>query len=84
MIARRESSVRARTSSGLAPGAATAMASESLASAGGHRPSMAESHSGRASARAAGVQAGGSAARRMASAPSESEAKKVLPYGLPK
>ncbi len=61
MIARSESSVRARTSSGLAAGCAAPILASSLASSAGHRPSMADSQSGLGSATGAGVHGGGAA-----------------------
>jgi len=58
MIARSESSVRARISSAVAAGAVALILASSLASIAGHRPSIADSHSGRGSAIGSGVQEG--------------------------
>ena len=67
MMARRLSSVAARTASALAPGALASMALETFASMAGatvaHWPSRADSQSGRAVGTFLGVQAGSCAAR---------------------
>src|SRR3954468_20292362 len=88
MIARRLSRVAARTASvETAPedseGAAARSASlaPSLASTAGHRPSMAESQSGRGLGAAFGVQAGSAAARATSPALSCREAKKARQDG---
>ena len=70
MIARTESSVAARTSTGEAVGVLSAMALETLASMAGHSPSMAESQSGRCTGVAGLVQLGSAAAASMAGAAS--------------
>ena len=66
MIARTESRVAARTSAADASGFFSAMALETLASTAGHRPSMADSHSGRWTGVAAFVQLGSAAAAAIA------------------
>ena len=85
MMARRESSVAARTASADAPGALSVSALASLASTAGatlgHWPSSAESQSGRAAGTCLGVQAGSCAARLTASAWSCSEAKNAAQDG---
>ncbi len=81
MIARRESRVAARTASGLAAGARSAIFVASLASTAGHRPSMADSQSGRAAAGTLGVQAGLATARWTASVCSWNAAKKARQDG---
>ena len=58
MMARRLSSVAARTASAEAVGVRPSMALPSLASTAGHNPSMADSQSGRAAGSGLGVQLG--------------------------
>jgi hypothetical protein len=58
MMARRESSVAARTSCDATAGVRSAIFEVSLASTAGQSPSMAESQSGRAAGAARAVQAG--------------------------
>ena len=75
MIARSESSVRARTSSGLAVGATAPILASSLESSAGHMPSIAESQSGRGGGIGARVHGGGSADLMTSPTWSRSESK---------
>src|SRR5579872_5049564 len=82
MMARRLSSVAARTASVSVLGAGAAAArsailAPTLASTAGQRPSMAESHSGRTDGGAGLVQAGSPAPRFTSAALSCNEAKKA-------
>src|SRR3989338_2164699 len=77
MMERRESSVADRTSAAGAAGWRASMVLPSLASTAGHRPSSADSQSGRAAGAWLLVQEGLAAAALMASARSVSEAKKA-------
>ncbi len=81
MMARRLSRVAARTASVEGAGdtacARSAIFAPTLASTAGHRPSMAESHSGRTAGAALWVQAGSAAARCTSPALSCRVAKKA-------
>jgi hypothetical protein len=85
MMARRLSSVAARTASAEVPGALPSMALAILASTAGatvgHWPSRADSQSGRTDGAWRGVQAGSCAARLTWSAWSASVAKKAFHEG---
>jgi hypothetical protein len=85
MMARRLSSVAARTASADVPGALPSMALATLASTAGatvaHWPSSADSQSGRTDGTFLGVQAGSAAARLTLSACSCRLAKKAFHEG---
>ena len=70
MIARTEASDAARTSAADAAGVFCSMALETLASTAGHRPSIADSHSGRWTGVAGRVQLGSAPAAWIAGAAS--------------